>query len=510
MSYGNLSKYLQENCYQPITRGSLLESVRNTDIQKALNSISNFLKKRKVYTIPAIEVGEVDGKDCFVVLAYTDNNKGCAMLWDRSDTSSISAIMFTDDFDGCFIAGNNGDPHKWDLLMQLKGASITRTIQLVADVMNGRIPMEKGAINKAIRDAQIWESIEEEIEGVMITEATKDPIIVDLERKKGNLYQKIKNWEKKGKDTTGLQAEYEKLKIELDEARVSVKANVIFKPVNDPAIQKMEDRFEEEERALPEERFEDMESYVVNVINGIDVSALICGAPGVGKTYRIMQQFKKRGLQRGTDYDVIKGKCTPLVLYTMLHDYQNPRQILIIDDADDIIKDETSINLIKAATDSSDERIVSYGSSAAPIASEEKQGMYSDFEQDGRGIWRYPKSFEYQGGVIIITNMNAGQIDTAIRSRAMICDLNFTTAEVLDLVRGLSPHICPETLTPESKEKALSYLQELADSGAPMEISIRSFTLVAKLYLSDAPEKAIQRRIKEQMKLKFARGGKKY
>ena len=92
----------------------------------------------------------------------------------------------------------------------------------------------------------------------------------------------------------------------------------------------------------------------------------------------------------------------------------------------------------------------------------------------------------------------------------MICDLNFTTAEVLDLVRGLSPHICPETLTPESKERALEYLNKLAESGAPMEISIRSFTLVAKLYLSNAPENAIERRIREQMKLKFERGGKKY
>ena len=136
--------------------------------------------------------------------------------------------------------------------------------------------------------------------------------------------------------------------------------------------------------------------------------------------------------------------------------------------------------------------------------------MYDDFEQDAKGIWRYPKNFEYNGGVIIITNMNAGQIDTAIRSRALICDLNFTTAEVLDLVRDLSPHIAPEILSPEAKERALHYLEELADSGAPMEISIRSFTLCAKQYMSNAPEKAIERRIKEQMKLKFLRGGKRY
>jgi hypothetical protein len=281
-------------------------------------------------------------------------------------------------------------------------------------------------------------------------------------------------------------------------------------PINDPSIQKMEQRFEEEERATPEERFSDMESYILNVILGLDTSALICGAPGVGKTYRIMQAIKKEGKVRGQDYDVIKGKCTPMVLFQMLHDYKENGQLLVIDDADDIITDMTSINLIKAATDSSDERIVSYGSGAKIFVPEEKAGLYDDWEMDGSGRLIYPKSFVYEGGVIIITNMRAGQIDTAIRSRAMICDLNFTTAEVLDLVRGLSPHICPETLTPESKERALEYLNKLAESGAPMEISIRSFTLVAKLYLSNAPENAIERRIREQMKLKFERGGKKY
>lgn len=515
----NLSKYLNEHCYSPIARNSMFESVRNGDIQKALTAIESFLKKRRIYTIPAIDVVNIDKFGMFIVMVYTDDNTGCGLCWRREDTTTLHSLMFTKDFDSCFAALNVGEPIAWDVCVELKGASVVRSLQLIADVLSGRTSMDKASLNKAIRDAQIWESVEvdenitaEDIqlfEGLM-TEASADPTIAALERQRNTLYRKIRNAEKKGEDTTGLQAEYDQLKIKLEDARISVRQNVVVNPVNDPALQKMQQRFEEEERALPEERFEDMESYVTNVVLGIDVSALICGAPGVGKTYRIMQTIKKAGLQRGMDYEVIKGKCTPLTLYTMLHDFQQPRQLLIIDDADDIITDDVSINLIKAATDSSDERIVSYGTSVAPMVPEEKLGLFSDFEQDGNGRWRYPKNFVYEGGIIIITNMNAGQIDTAIRSRAMICDLNFTTAEVLDLVRDLSVHICPETLTPESKEKALDYLQELADSGAPMEISIRSFVLVAKLYLSNAPEKAIQRRIREQMKLKFLRGGKRY
>lgn len=507
----NLSNYLQKNCYRPISRGPILESIRNIDIEKTLKSVASFLSKRGVYLVPAIEAAEIDGNTSFIVLGYNNNGKGCAFVWARGNTTSLYSICFTNNFDEAFIALNNGETYKWDVELQLKGASITRSIQLVADVMAGRIALSTDALNKAVRDAQIWESQEDE--PLVLTESREDAVIANLKRKKDTLYQRIRNWKSTNKDPekiADMEAEYEKIKAELADARVSVRNNISVAPINDPAIQKMEARFEEEVRATPEERFSDMESYVLNVILGLDASALICGAPGVGKTYRIMQAIKKEGKVRGRDYEVIKGKCTPMVLFQMLHDYQNNGQILVIDDADDIIKDDVSINLIKAATDSSDERIVSYGSQVKIFVPEEKQGLYSDFEMDAQGRWIYPKNFVYNGGVIIITNMSAGQIDTAIRSRAMICDLNFSTNEVLDMVRQISPHIAPEILTPACKERALKYLQNLAESGAPMEISIRSFILVAKLYLSDAPESAIERRIREQMKLKFARGGKKY
>lgn len=508
-----LSSYIKENCKSVITRGPLFEGIRNTDIERALSNIESFLKKRKVYVISAIDPMSVDGDNVFAIEAFNDNNMGCLIIWDRDDTTNIRSIAFTKDFDKAQVDWYTGTPHKCDIVIEMKGASIVRVLQLIADVMSGKIAMSTSALNKAIRDAQIWESVQEEIEAEgfeMVTEANVDPIVKKLQNKRMNLRSKIKKWEQEGKDISGLQAEYDKLEAELNDVRVSVRSNVMVTMAKDPTLDRMEDRFEEEERALPEERFSDMEAYVQNVILGLDVSALICGAPGVGKTYRIMQAIKKAGKVRGIDYEVIKGKATPMALYTLMHDYQSRGQLLVIDDADAIIKDEVMINLVKAATDSSDERIVAYSSSTMPTVPEEKLNEYCDFEQDAKGIWRYPKNFVYEGGMIIITNMNAGQIDTAIRSRALICDLNFTTAEVLDLVRGLSPHIAPELLTPESKDKALEYLEELAESGAPMEISIRSFTLVAKMYMSNAPESAIQRRIKEQMRLKFLRGGKRY
>ncbi len=503
-----LSSYLNEYCHASIGRDTIFENIKNRDIDKAIKLMGDFLKKRNIYTIPVIEIVNVGTFASFMVLAFTNNNTGCAFVWRREDTAYIHEILFTKDFDTAYANISNHESAEWDIDVQLKGASVARTLQLVSDVLTGKTGMDKASLNKAVRDAQIWESETDELENT-INEST-DPVIANIERKKNSLYQRIRDKKKKGLDTSDLEKEYEELKQQLIDARVSVKQGTKVTPITDPVVKKIESRFFEEERALPGERFEDMESYVLNVILGLDTCALICGAPGVGKTYRIMQAIKKEAKVRGRDYEVIKGKITPLKLYTMLHDFQKKGQILVIDDADSALTDDTNIQLIKAATDSSDERIVAYASSTMPLVPEDMIPEFNDWDQDAKGRWVYPKNFVYEGSIIIITNMNAGQIDTAIRSRALICDLNFTTDEVISLVEKLSPHIMPEVLTPESKEKAITYLKELAEQTTEIEISIRTFTMLAKMMMSDAPEQAIKRRIREQLKLKFLRGGKKY
>ena len=507
-----LGTYLAENLHKWIVdQLTINESINNRDINNAINKVSGFLKKRGIYTLSTVEQATVEGDAVYMVYAFNQNNKGCAFVWKRGESTSLDSVMFTSDFDACYTSVAYEESAKWDCYVQLKGASIVRVIQMVADVMSGRIQMTTSSLNKAIRDAQIWESSGGTQD--MITESD-DPIIKDLEKKKMATYMKLRSWKKKGNKSDSeiaeLEAELENIKDQLNDARISIKGNVAVIPTPNKEVQKIESRFAEEERALPEERFDDMSSYILNVILGLDTFALICGAPGIGKTYRIMQAIKKEGKIRGRDYEVIKGKCTPLKLYTMLHDYQKKGQLLIIDDADSVITDDTSIQLVKAATDSSDERIVAYASSAMPQVPEEMVGLYSDWEQNAKGQWTYPKNFVYEGGLIVISNLSAGQIDTAIRSRALICDLNFTTDEVINIIKDLSPHIMPEVLLPESKDEAINYIRQLAESGGPVEISIRTFTMCAKMFQSDAPRQAIERRIREQLKLKFLRGGRKY
>ncbi len=500
----DLSSFIKESV-RPIYEG-----VRSRDVEKAIRLISSYLRKRKIYTVPDIYNMTIEGKNKLAVYVFNEKAEGGLFVWDLAASAQVEAVMFTKDFNEAFLTSHypENNSHNYDVYVEAKGANTVQMCKLVEAVLTGKVAMKADAIRAQIKDAQLFESVSSH--KVTVNEA-KDPLIAELERKKGNMYQRLRDAQKKGKDTSDLQTQYDAIVAELADARVAIRGNVTTAATPDKEVEQVNDLFEDEERATPEERFDDMKNYIYNVIAGIRPLALLCGAPGVGKTFRVMQAVKGSGKEQNRDYKLLKGKCTPSALYMALHDFKNEGQLIIMDDCDSVFKDPDAINLLKAAFDSSDERWVTWGISTPIAMPTEMAEMCDDAVYDtAKGRWFYPKEFLYEGGGIIITNYSAGQIDTAVRNRALICDLSFTTQEVLDLVRGLAPKIKPGIIPNEAKEKALEYLQELADKKAPVELSIRSFTLCAGLFASDAPDKSVRRMINEQMRLQFARGGKKY
>ena len=488
---------------------SINESIRVRDIENAIDVISKYLSKKHIYTYNVILPLDKSGHQKFSIVVWSDNNNAACLCWDMKDSANIESVLFTDDVDKLMCAWANEESYVWDVCIDCYSASITKVVQLVEKVINKDISMDNKSILKYLGNEDLFENVNINESG--------DYNLDRLEKNKMNLYMKIRNWKKKGRDVEELQQQYDELKKEINDIKLKVTPKTITKLKTDSDVAKVEMTFVEQIKATPEERFDDMTSYIYNVISGIRPFAVICGAPGVGKTYRIMKAIKQTSsqyggtMQMGRDYCLLKGKSTASNLYMQMHDFKDEGKLVIIDDADEVVRDAVAVNLIKAATDSSDERWVSYGTSRPPEMPEDLAMNCDDaFGPDSKGRFFYPKEFEMKSGMIIITNMRAGMIDTAIKNRALMCDLDFTTEEILNIVRELAPQIKPDVLSKESKEKALAYLQELADKNVPMEISIRSFTLVAGLYNSTAPEAAIQRRIREQMALQFDRTKGRY
>ena len=290
----------------------------------------------------------------------------------------------------------------------------------------------------------------------------------------------------------------------LEELKLALKHNINISMEIDKEIENAQKQFETE-RDDPETVFKKMNKYVKMVIKGINPSVILCGAPGVGKTYNVKKQLKEAGFNEGHNMITIKGKCTPRILYLTLYEYKEKGNIVIIDDADGLVgpgAPEECINILKAALDStSDEegRLVSYGVSG-PLKDDE-----------GNNI---AKRFYYNGGIIVITNYQAGSLDTALRGRSFIQDIKFTTEELLSIIKKLMGSIDPEHLSAKSKIKAYDYLVELSEEDAEMEISIRTFGICAKIFESaagdpDFNDDDAKSMIKEQMKLQAQRLNRK-
>lgn len=256
----------------------------------------------------------------------------------------------------------------------------------------------------------------------------------------------------------------------------------------------------------PDQAFKEMQGYVKTVLKGLQPGVVLCGAPGIGKTYRVLQQLKAAGYQHGRNLAIIKGKCTPRQMYLTLYEYQKKGDMILVDDADSLIgpkAPEDVINILKAALDSTSDdegRLVSYKISGKLVDDEDNP---------------VPKEFYFNGSVIVITNYSVGQIDTAIRSRVFTQSLDFTTEQLLEIIKKLIPAIDPARLSSQSKMKAYDYLLEMSKNGTEMEISIRSFATCARLFQvcegdPDFTDDDAKSMIQEQMENAYRRGGKKF
>lgn len=259
------------------------------------------------------------------------------------------------------------------------------------------------------------------------------------------------------------------------------------------------------EKDDPKTAFKKMSIYIKSVIKGLQPGVILCGAPGVGKTYRVKQYLKASGYTEGYNLYTIKGTQSPRQLYIDMYNYKDNGKIIVIDDADALVgpkAPEVAINLLKAALDSTSDdegRLVAYKVTGDLV------------DEEGIPI---PKRHYYNGQMIIITNYSIGQLNSALKGRVFTQTLDFTSEQILEIIRDLMPKLDPHKLTMESKQKAYNYLMKLAEEKTTMEINIRNFLSCARIYTlcegEDLSESDVESMIKEQMVNQSLRGGKSF
>jgi len=178
---------------------------------------------------------------------------------------------------------------------------------------------------------------------------------------------------------------------------------------------------EEIEQKLTD-RFEILSDMTNAAIDG-DVRALIVSGPaGLGKSFTVEKALEAWD-PNAMSHRIVKGYVKAPALYKLLYQHRGAGSVLVFDDADDVFLDETAIGLLKAALDTTDRRIISYMTEGSLVDEESAE--------------RLPKSFEFRGTVVFITNYDFdAMIDrgskiaphlSALVSRAHYIDLAMKT-----------------------------------------------------------------------------------
>ena len=244
-----------------------------------------------------------------------------------------------------------------------------------------------------------------------------------------------------------------------------------------PVVVKQE-KTDEERLSEIRERFEILDEMTQGSIDGVVRGMVVTGPPGVGKTYGVEKVVEKNSMfdklaDRPVKYGTEKGAASAIGLYQLLYRYADPGSVLVLDDCDSILWDEISLNLLKAALDSSAKRMISWNTESQALRRE--------------GV---PEKFEFCGSVIFITNLKFDSVKKgklkdhleAILSRCHYLDLTLDTMRdkmlrVRQIVKdGM---LAKYNFSKDEEVGMINYMEENKDK--LREVSLRMVTKLADL-----------------------------
>jgi len=232
------------------------------------------------------------------------------------------------------------------------------------------------------------------------------------------------------------------------------------------------------------DRFEILDDMTRAVKKGAVKAMIVTGPPGVGKSFGVEKVLSKHDVfanvandQKLKKYEVVKGAMSAIGLYSKLYHFSEKKCVLVFDDCDSILLDDLSLNILKAALDSSKKRTIHWNTDSSLLRRE--------------GV---PDSFEFKGGAIFITNIKFDHVRSkklrdhleALESRCHYLDLTIDTEREkllrIDQVVTECGMLDEYELTDEQKLDVLQFLK--ANTHRVRELSLRTVLKMADLCVS--------------------------
>jgi hypothetical protein len=229
------------------------------------------------------------------------------------------------------------------------------------------------------------------------------------------------------------------------------------------------------------ERFEILEDMTKGVRKGDVRAMIVSGPPGVGKSFGVEAVLTKDDLfdkmgERKPRYEIVKGAMSAIGLYSKLYEFSKKGHVLVFDDCDSVLLDELSLNILKAALDSSKKRTISWNTDSRILRSE--------------GI---PNQFEYNGSAIFITNIKFEHVRSkklrdhldALESRCHYLDLTIDTTreKILRIKQIVGDGMLNDyDLEESAKQEVVDFISDNKDK--MRELSLRMVIKLADLRAS--------------------------
>jgi hypothetical protein len=210
---------------------------------------------------------------------------------------------------------------------------------------------------------------------------------------------------------------------------------------------------------------------------------IVSGPPGVGKSFGVEQVLSKHDVFAGVaqddslkKYEIVKGAMSAIGLYKKLYEFSDRKSIVVFDDCDSILLDDISLNILKAALDSSKKRTISWNTDSRSLHSE--------------GV---PQTFEFKGGCIFITNIKFENVRSkklrdhleALESRCHYLDLTIDTEreKMLRIQQIVGDGMLNEyEFNDDQKQEIVNFID--VNKKKMRELSLRMVLKVADLYKS--------------------------
>lgn len=207
-----------------------------------------------------------------------------------------------------------------------------------------------------------------------------------------------------------------------------------------------------------DEYFRIPKHYVKMIAQSKATSLILLSEGGLGKSHLVLRTL----IEQELDFAYFNSYSTPMQLYNLLYD--NKDELIIFDDLEGLLSNETAISILKGALwSTTKKREIHYLSSAKQLGDRKK-------------------SFVFSGRIIFLLNQfpDKSRIVKSLITRTLYYELNFPYKMRIEIMRQIAEQPYND-LTKEERLKIVDFVEKNSDE-TTNELNLRTLIKAYQIY----------------------------